>query len=122
MLLPNVLGLIKTYQPLVIVMDVDKIFSHPFHSRVADTHSEIAGWKLKPIVRFPYTEFIVEGDVFFKKVWQLIDRSKEYFWMTTYAIDSSPAADTTLLKLIEACKRGVNVVLFIDNVQYWAKQ
>ena len=30
----------------------------------------------------------------------MIDRSKEYFWITTYAIDSSPAADTTLLKLI----------------------
>jgi len=52
----------------------------------------------------------------------MIDQSKEYFWMTTYAIDSSPAADTTLLKLIEASKRGVNVVLFIDNVQYWAKE
>lgn len=81
-------------------MDVDEIFSHPFHSRVTQTRAEIASWKLKPIARFPYTEFIVEGDVFFKKVWQMIDRSKEYFWMTTYAIDSSPAADTTLLKLI----------------------
>ena len=52
----------------------------------------------------------------------MIDESQEYFWITTYAIDSSPAADTTLLKLVEACKRGVNVVLFVDNVQYWAKQ
>lgn len=51
----------------------------------------------------------------------MIDESKEYFWITTYAIDSSSVADTTLLKLIEACKRGVNVVLFIDNVQFWAK-
>lgn len=41
--------------------------------------------------------------------------------MTTYAMDSSPAADTTLLKLIAAAKRGVHVMLFIDNVQYWAK-
>lgn len=82
------------------MMDVDEVFSNPFHSNIPNINKEIASWKLKPIVRFPYTEFIVDGDVFFKKVWQMIDRSKEYFWMTTYAIDSSPAADTTLLKLI----------------------
>jgi len=55
-------------------------------------------------------------------VWKLIDQSKKYFWITTYAMDSSPAADTTLIKLTQAVKRGVHVVLFIDNVQYWAKQ
>jgi hypothetical protein len=52
----------------------------------------------------------------------MIDTSKNYFWITTYAIDSSPAADTTLYKLIEAVKRGVHVVLLVDNVQFWAKQ
>lgn len=36
-------------------------------------------------------------------------------------MDSSPAADTTLYKLIDAAKRGIHVVLFIDNVQSWAK-
>ena len=51
----------------------------------------------------------------------MIDQSKHYFWLTTYAFNSSPAADTTLLKLIEAAKRGVHVVLFIENVQNWAK-
>ena len=51
----------------------------------------------------------------------MIDNSKKYFWITTYAMDSSPAADTTLLKMIEAAKRGVHVVLYIDNVQHWAK-
>jgi len=52
----------------------------------------------------------------------MIDRSQSYFWITTYAIDSSPAADTTLYKLIQALKRGVHVVLFVDNVQFWAKK
>jgi hypothetical protein len=52
----------------------------------------------------------------------MIDHSKSYFWITTYAIDSSPAADTTLYKLIQAVQRGVHVVLFVDNVQYWAKK
>ena len=37
-------------------------------------------------------------------------------------MDSSPAADTTLYKLIDATKRGVQVVLYIDNVQLWAKK
>lgn len=60
--------------------------------------------------------------MFFKKVWEMIDHSQSYFWITTYAIDSSPAADTTLYKLIQALKRGVHVVLFVDNVQYWAKK
>lgn len=52
----------------------------------------------------------------------MIDSSNHYFWLTTYAFDSSPAADTTLLKLISASKRGVNVVLLIDNVQAWPKR
>jgi phosphatidylserine/phosphatidylglycerophosphate/cardiolipin synthase-like enzyme len=51
----------------------------------------------------------------------MIDNCKDYFWITTYAMDSSPAADTTLYKLIDAAERGVHVVLCIDNVQLWAK-
>ena len=52
----------------------------------------------------------------------MIDKSKSYFWLTTYAFNSSPTADATLYKLIDAAKRGVHVVLFIDNVQHWARQ
>lgn len=102
-------------------MDIDQLFRQPFHSNRQRVQSEIAQWNLKHIKRFPYTEFIVEGDTFFNKLWRMIDESKQYFWITTYAINSSPAADTTLLKLIEASKRGVHVVLFVDNVQFWAK-
>lgn len=54
-------------------------------------------------------------------MWSAIDNAKSYFWITTYAMDSSPAADTTLYKLIDAARRGIHVVLFIDNVQSWAK-
>jgi hypothetical protein len=36
-------------------------------------------------------------------------------------MDSSPATDTTLLKLIDAASRGIHVVLYLDNVQSWAK-
>jgi hypothetical protein len=41
--------------------------------------------------------------------------------MTTYAIDSSPVTNATLYKLIDAAKRGVHVVLFVDYVQSWVK-
>jgi hypothetical protein len=51
----------------------------------------------------------------------MIDNCRDYFWITTYAMDSSPAADTTLYKLTDAAARGVHVVLFIDNVQLWVK-
>jgi phosphatidylserine/phosphatidylglycerophosphate/cardiolipin synthase-like enzyme len=103
-------------------MDIDRLFALPFHQRHTPTTEEIRQWGLRRIGRFPLTDFITDGDLFFKTVWKMIDESKGYFWATTYAMDSSPAADTTLFKLTEAAKRGVHVVLFIDNVQYWAKQ
>lgn len=102
-------------------MNIDQLFSQPFHTQHSQINSELKSWKLQHIERFPFTDFIVDGDCFFHKVWRLIDESKDYFWMTTYAINSSSAADTTLLKLIEASRRGVHVVLFVDNVQFWAK-
>lgn len=78
-------------------------------------------WLLKPLKRFPFTKLIIDGDHFFKDLWTMIDNAKDYFWITTYAMDSSPAADTTLYKLIDAAQRGIHVVLFIDNVQLWVK-
>ena len=103
-------------------VDIDSLFRPPFHKQQGNINREIFSWGLKQIKLFPFKDFIVNGDQFFRTVWKMIDNSQEYFWITTYAIDSSPAADTTLLKLIEACKRGVHVVLFADNVQFWAKQ
>jgi phosphatidylserine/phosphatidylglycerophosphate/cardiolipin synthase-like enzyme len=76
---------------------------------------------LKTIFRFPLTKFITDGDEYFKRLWSMIDNCRDYFWITTYAMDSSPAADTTLYKLTDAAARGVHVVLFIDNVQLWVK-
>lgn len=81
-------------------MNIDSLFRKPFHQRHSEINREISQMKIKKIDKFPSTEFIVNGDQFFKTVWRMIDHSKEYFWITTYAINSSPAADTTLLKLI----------------------
>jgi phosphatidylserine/phosphatidylglycerophosphate/cardiolipin synthase-like enzyme len=81
-------------------MDIDQLFRMPFHQSHQQVGDEIEKWSLKEIRRFPRTEFIVKGDEFFRTVWKMIDTAQEYFWITTYAMDSSPAADTTLLKLI----------------------
>jgi hypothetical protein len=54
-------------------MDIDQLFRQQFHSNRDKVHSEIAQWNLKHIKRFPYTEFIVEGDTFFNKLWRMID-------------------------------------------------
>jgi hypothetical protein len=37
-------------------------------------------------------------------------------WIITYAMDKSIPANTTLIKLIEAKKRGVNTVLLVDDL------
>jgi phosphatidylserine/phosphatidylglycerophosphate/cardiolipin synthase-like enzyme len=34
-------------------------------------------------------------------------------------MDSSPVADTTLYKMVNAARRGVHVILFVDYVQCW---
>ena len=47
----------------------------------------------------------------------MIDESKTYCWVLTYAMDKSLAANITLYKLINAQQRGVNVVLFVDDLQ-----
>lgn len=81
-------------------MDIDALFGRSFHQDHEEVTKEVRAMGMRKIERFPFTDFIVKGDQFFKTVWRMIDKSKEYFWITTYAIDSSPAADTTLLKLI----------------------
>lgn len=52
-------------------------------------------------------------------MWKAIDESQHYVWILTYAMDKSIPANTTLIKLIEARKRGVNTVLFVDDLQQW---
>jgi hypothetical protein len=43
-------------------MDIDTIFSHPFHKGNQQTTKEIGSWNIKPIKLFPFTEFIIDGD------------------------------------------------------------
>ncbi|KAL4465190.1 hypothetical protein ABPG72_019344 [Tetrahymena utriculariae] len=73
-------------------------------------------------VLFPQSQMVLEGDEFFKKIWYEIDQAKTYVWMLTYAFNNSETANTTFLKMIEACKRGCNVVLFVDDLQNYANK
>ncbi|CAD8186135.1 unnamed protein product [Paramecium pentaurelia] len=67
--------------------------------------------------QFPHLRLFTDGDEFYQKLWQMIDESKTYCWILTYAMDKSLAANITLYKLINAQQRGVNVVLFVDDLQ-----
>jgi len=40
----------------------------------------------------------------------------------TYAMDSSMTANLTIRKLANASKRGVNVVLFVDDLQQYTNK
>ena len=56
----------------------------------------------------------------YEKLSFLLVYYKDYIWLLTYTFDTSFAANTTLLKLIEAQKRGVSCVLMIDDLNNWA--
>ncbi|EGR29989.1 hypothetical protein IMG5_144630 [Ichthyophthirius multifiliis] len=58
-----------------------------------------------------------KGDQYFRTLWSYIDQAKTYAWLTTYAFNDSPTSNFTFKKLIQAQKRGVNVVLFVDDLQ-----
>lgn len=53
------------------------------------------------------------------KFWQNLTFFKDYVWFLTYTFDNTFTAKTTMIKLIEAQKRGVNCVLMIDDLNNW---
>jgi len=65
-------------------------------------------------------ELIDDGDEFFERLWNMIDESKVCCWVLTYHMVDNYIANETLKKLEEAAKRGVNVVLFVDWLNYYA--
>jgi cardiolipin synthase len=52
-------------------------------------------------------------------LWRQIDEARSYVWIVTYAFDTSFTGQLTLKKLIEAQRRGVNCVLFVDDLQQY---
>ena len=63
-------------------------------------------------------QFIDSGDEYFDKLWELIDNSKTYCWILTYHMAKSFIADETLRKLKKAAERGVDVVVYVDWLNY----
>lgn len=65
------------------------------------------------------TEFVYSGDEYFEKLWNMIDNSKTCCWIITYHMKKSFIADETLRRLTKAAERGVNVVLYVDWLNYY---
>jgi phosphatidylserine/phosphatidylglycerophosphate/cardiolipin synthase-like enzyme len=68
-------------------------------------------------VLFPSIKLTSDGDIWIRKVMKKIDQAKDYAWILTYAFDSSYTANLVLKKMISAQKRGVNCVLYVDDLQ-----
>lgn len=64
-------------------------------------------------------ELVSQGDEYFEKLWDLIDSSETCCWIITYHMKKSFVADETLRRLIKAARRGVDVVLYIDWLNFY---
>ena len=64
-------------------------------------------------------ELITSGDKLFEEIWDLIDNSKTCCWILTYHMANSFIANETLRKLAKAAERGVDVVLYVDWLNYY---
>lgn len=64
-------------------------------------------------------EFINSGDNFFDKIWDMIDNSETYCWVLTYHMAKSYIADETIRRLTKAAERGVDVVLYVDWLNFY---
>ncbi len=60
-----------------------------------------------------------DNDRFFDVLWEKIDNAKDLICIVTYAMDHKNVAGITLQKLRNAAKRGVKVILVIDDLCYY---
>ncbi|KRW98257.1 hypothetical protein PPERSA_00714 [Pseudocohnilembus persalinus] len=72
-----------------------------------------------PEITYPSTTIRIKGDDFYKDIWREIDNAKDYCWIQTYAMDATFPAKLTIIKMIEALKRGVTCVLYVDDLQQY---
>ncbi|KAG2377594.1 hypothetical protein C9374_009110 [Naegleria lovaniensis] len=59
-------------------------------------------------------EIYFHGADYFKSLWNHIDRAKKRVFIDCYTISTDQTGDKTLVKLIEAAHRGVEVILTVD--------
>ena len=64
-------------------------------------------------------EIIDDGDVFFLKLYDMIDNAKTCCWIITYDMGHGAVADEVLRRLIKASERGVDVLLMVDWLNYY---
>ena len=64
-------------------------------------------------------EIYDDSDLFWDKFWQSIDKANHMVFITTYDMDHKLIAGITLHKLTKAARRGVKVILIIDDLNYF---
>ena len=67
-------------------------------------------------------EILDDSDWFWDKFWGAIDQSKEMVFISTYDMDHKLIAGMTMKKLINAQHRGAQVLLIIDDLNYYTSQ
>ena len=65
-------------------------------------------------------EIHADSDRFWDRFWLEIDQAKDLVAIATYDMDHKMIAGITMHKLVNARKRGVQVVLIIDDLNYYA--
>jgi len=65
-------------------------------------------------------EIFDDTDRVWDKFWAHIDKAEDLVFIATYDMDHKLIAAITLQKLTSAARRGVKVVLVIDDLNYYA--
>lgn len=60
------------------------------------------------------------SDLFWDRFWQHIDKAEDLVFVTTYDMDHKMIAGITLHKMTNALNRGVQSILIIDDLNYYA--
>ena len=64
-------------------------------------------------------EILDDTDRVWDKFWEHIDKAEDLVFVATYDMDHKLIAAMTLQKLTSAARRGVKVVLVIDDLNYY---
>jgi phosphatidylserine/phosphatidylglycerophosphate/cardiolipin synthase-like enzyme len=67
-------------------------------------------------------EMFEDSDLFWDQLWHHLDKAQDLCFITTYDMDHKMIAAITLQKLTNAAKRGCQVVLIIDDLNYYASK
>ena len=65
-------------------------------------------------------EILSNSDRFWDLFWQHIDKAEDLVFIATYDMDHKLIAGITMQKLTNAAERGVQTVLVIDDLNYYA--